>query len=110
MTRTVTVALALGVLASSTLLASGGHAAGQDPMYRQVAPPNVFYPVKGTREVNDRKNFSSRHRGTDIKTPCGVTAFATHPGTARVVTNARWTGKYAIRVVSNAGGLVTTSA
>jgi endonuclease/exonuclease/phosphatase family metal-dependent hydrolase len=110
MTRTVAVALALGVLASSTLLASGGNAAGQDPMYRQVAPPNVFYPVKGTSEVRDRKTFSSRHRGTDIKTPCGVTAFATHPGTARVVTNARWTGKYAVRVVSNTGGLITTSA
>ena len=108
--RAVTVALALGVLASSTLIASGGSAAIQDPMYRQVAPPNVFYPVTGTSEVKDRKNFSSRHRGTDIKAPCGVTAFATHPGTAQVVTNARWTGKYAVRVVSNAGGLVTTSA
>jgi endonuclease/exonuclease/phosphatase family metal-dependent hydrolase len=107
--RAVTVPLALGVLASSTLVASAGSAAVQDPMYRQVAPPNVFYPVTGSTEVKDRKNFSSRHRGTDIKTPCGVTAFASHPGTARVVTNARWTGKYAVRVVSNAGGLVTTS-
>jgi endonuclease/exonuclease/phosphatase family metal-dependent hydrolase len=109
-TRAATVALTVGVLASSTLIASGSSAAVQDPMYRQVAPPNVFYPVKGTSEVKDRKNFSSRHRGTDIKAPCGVTAFATHPGTAQVVTNARWTGKYAVRVVSNAGGLVTTSA
>ena len=109
-TRVVTVALTVGVLASSTLIASGSSAAVQDPMYRQATPPNVFYPVKGTSEVKDRKNFSSRHRGTDIKTPCGVTAFATHPGTARVVTNTRWTGKYAVRVVSNAGGLVTTSA
>ena len=108
--RALTVALALGVLASSTLIASGGSAAVQDPMYRQVAPPNVFYPVKGTSAVKDRKTFSSRHRGTDIKAPCGVTAFATHPGTARVVTNAKWTGKYAVRVVSHAGGLVTTSA
>ena len=82
-TRTVTVGLALGVLATSTLIASGGNAAIQDPMYRQVAPPNVMYPVTGGRSVKDRKNFSSHHRGTDIKTACSRPAFAAHPASRR---------------------------
>ena len=91
MTRTVTLALALGVLASSTLLASGGNAAGQDPMYRQVTPPNVMFPVIGARSVKDLKNFSARHRGTDIRTPCSRGVFATHPGFAQVLTNPKST-------------------
>ena len=81
MTRTVTVALALGVLASSTLLASGGNAAVQDPMYRKVAPPNVMSTrSSATESVKDLKNFSSRQRGTDIRTPCAGGVYATHPG------------------------------
>jgi endonuclease/exonuclease/phosphatase family metal-dependent hydrolase len=109
-TRTVTVVSALGVLASSTLLASGVNAAGQDPMYRKVAPPNVMFPVTGAKSVKDMKNFSSRHRGTDIRTPCSRPVYATHPGYAQVLTNPNNFGKYIVRVVSNSGGLVTTSA
>jgi murein DD-endopeptidase MepM/ murein hydrolase activator NlpD len=110
MTRTVTVALALGVLASSTLLASGGNAAGQDPMYRKVEPPNVKFPILGARSVKDLKNFSSSHRGTDIRTPCKRGVYATHPGTAQVLKNPRAYHKNIVRVVSNSGGLVTTAA
>jgi len=109
MTRTVTVGLALGVLASSTLLASGGNAAGQDPKYRKVAPPNVMFPVLGDKSIKDLKNFSARHRGTDITTPCSRGVYATHPGVAQVLTNPRSYSKYVVRVVSNSGGLVTTA-
>jgi endonuclease/exonuclease/phosphatase family metal-dependent hydrolase len=108
--RALATLLALAVLVSPALAAPGSTAATQDPKFRKVTPPNVFYPVTGSRAVKDRKNFSRSHRGTDINTRCGATAFATHPGTARVVTNSRWIGKYTVRVVSNAGGLVTTSA
>jgi endonuclease/exonuclease/phosphatase family metal-dependent hydrolase len=108
-TRTVTVALALGVLASSTLLATPANAAVRDPMYRQVAPPNVMFPVTGASSVKDMKNFSSRHRGTDIRTPCSRPVHAVHPGYAQVLTNPKNVNKYVVRVVSNSGGLVTTS-
>jgi endonuclease/exonuclease/phosphatase family metal-dependent hydrolase len=109
-TRAVSVALALGVLASSTLMASGGSAAGQDPMYRKVSPPNVSFPIKGDRTVKDLKNFSSSHRGTDIRTPCNRGVYATHPGTAQVLVNPKSYHKHVVRVVSNGGGLVTTAA
>ncbi len=109
-TRAVTVALGLGVLASSTLMASGGNAAGQDPKYRKVAPPNVNFPVKGDRSVKDLKNFSSSHRGTDIRMPCNRGVYAAHPGTAVVLKNPKSYHKNVVRVVSNGGGLVTTSA
>ena len=109
-TRAVTVALALGVLASTTLMASGGNAAGQDPKYRKVAPPNVNYPIRGDKTVKDLKNFSNSHRGTDIRTPCNRGVYAVHPGTAQVLSNSRAYSKRVVRVVSNSGGLVTTSA
>jgi endonuclease/exonuclease/phosphatase family metal-dependent hydrolase len=108
-TRAVTVALALGVLASSTLMASGGNAASQDPMYRKVAPPNVMFPIIGARSVKDLKNFSSRQRGTEIRTPCSRGVYAVHPGIAQVQTNPKAYHKRIVRVVSNGGGLVTTS-
>jgi hypothetical protein len=108
--RAVTAALALGVLASSTLMATGGNAAGQDPKYRKVAPPNVMFPIKGDKTVKDLKNFSSSHRGTDIRTPCNRGVYATHPGTAVVLTNPKSYHKHVVRVVSNGGGLVTTAA
>lgn len=108
-TRTVTVALSLGVLASSTLLASGGNAAGQDPKYRKVAPPNVMFPVPGGKSVKDLKNFSSKNRGTDITTACSRPVYAVHPGVAQVLTNPRNHHKYVVRVASNGRGLVTTA-
>ena len=108
-TRTVTVGLALGVLASSTLMASGGNAAGQDPKYRKVAPPNVMFPVPGGKSVKDLKSFSSRNRGTDIQTACSRPVLAAHPGVAEVLTNPRNHHKYVVRVASNGRGLVTTA-
>jgi len=109
MTRTVTVGLALGVLASSTLLASGGNAAGQDPMYRKVEPPNVKFPIIGDRSIKDLKNFSSRQRGTEIRTPCSRGVYASHPGIAQVSKNPKSYHKTIVKVVSNSGGLVTTA-
>ena len=108
--RAVTAALALGVLASSTLMASGGSAAGQDPKYRKVAPPNVMFPIKGDKSVQDLKSFSNRHRATDIRTPCHRGVYATHPGIAQVQTNSRAHSKHVVRVSSNSGGLLTSTA
>ena len=108
-TRAVTVALALGVLASSTLLASGSSAATQNPMYRKVSPPNVMFPIIGASSVKDLKNYSSRQRGTEIRTPCSRGVYAVHPGTAQVQTNPNAYSKRIVRVVSSGGGLVTTS-
>jgi hypothetical protein len=109
-TRALVGALALGVTFAPTLLTGAGHAATTDPKYRKVSPPNVFYPVTGTRKVTDLKNFSTRHRGTDIKAPCWSAVYATHPGTVQVVRSTKWYSPWAVRVVSNAGGLVTTAA
>jgi len=108
-TRAVTVALALGVLASSTLLASGSSAATQNPMYRKVSPPNVMFPIIGASSVKDLKNYSSRQRGTEIRTPCSRGVYAVHPGTAQVQTNPNAYSKRIVRVVSSRNGLVTTS-
>ena len=87
-TRAVTVALALGVLASSTLLASGGSAASQDPMYRKVAPPNVMFPVIGDQVGQGPEELLLAVTAAPTSGPPvrrGV--FATHPGTAQVLTN-----------------------
>ncbi|HET7349380.1 MAG TPA: peptidoglycan DD-metalloendopeptidase family protein [Marmoricola sp.] len=108
--RAVTATLALGLLASPAMVTSGSSAATQDPKWRKVSAPNVFYPVTGTRNVKDLRNFSARHRGTDIRTACGAYAYASHPGVARVVSNPKWAGKYAVRILSNSGGLMTTYA
>jgi endonuclease/exonuclease/phosphatase family metal-dependent hydrolase len=108
--RTVVAVLALGLLLTPALLSSASSAATSDPKYRTVSAPNVFYPVTGSRAVKDLKNYTSRHLGTDIKAPCGVNVYATHPGVAQVVTSTKWYNKYAVRVVSNSGGLVVTNA
>ena len=105
--RVLVGVLSLGVMLAPVLVSASGNAASQDPKYRKVTAPNVFYPVPGTRAVTDRKTYTSRHRGTDIKAPCNVRVFATHPGVAQVRTNPAWKGRYLVRVVSNSGGLVT---
>jgi murein DD-endopeptidase MepM/ murein hydrolase activator NlpD len=108
--RGLTGLLAIGVLASPTLVAQAGHAATQDPKNRKVAAPNVFYPVAGTRSVKDRKTYTSRHRGTDIASPCNATVRAATPGVARVGTRSSWKGTSIVRVISNTGGLMTSYA
>jgi hypothetical protein len=98
-------------LVSAPLVISGpGSAATSDPKFRKTSAPNVHFPVKGSKYVKDLKNFSSRHRGTDIVAPCYTPVYATHPGTAQVVSNDTWFSKYAVRVVSGRNGLVTTVA
>ncbi len=109
-TRGLAATVALGVLASPALMASGGQAATSDPKYRKVSAPNVIFPVKASKAVKDLKNFSRSHRGTDIKAPCHTPVYATHPGTAEVVTSASWHSKYMVRVVTARGGLGTKAA
>ena len=108
--RAVVAVLAFGVMLTPALLTSAGDAATTDPKYRTVSAPNVFYPVKGSRAVKDLRTYSSRHFGTDIKAPCGVNVYATHPGVASVSTSAAWHSKYVVRVISNSGGLMVSNA
>ncbi len=109
-TRGLVAVMAFGVAVAPALAAGPADAGTTDPKYRKVSAPNVFYPVTGSRRVKDLKNYSSRHRGTDIVAPCGVNVYATHPGTVSVVTSTKWYNRYAVRVISNSGGLVVTSA
>jgi endonuclease/exonuclease/phosphatase family metal-dependent hydrolase len=107
MIRVLVGVLSLGVMLAPVLVSSSGTAASQDPKYRKVSAPNVFYPVRGTKAVKDRKTYSRRHRGTDIAAPCNAGVYATHPGVAQVRTSPAWNGRFVVRIVSNSGGLVT---
>lgn len=109
-TRLVGAVVALGVLASPALVASGTSAAVQDPKYRKVSAPNVFYPVQGSRAVRDLKKFTRKHRGTVIAAPCSSPVYATHPGTAEVTSSRSGASRYSVRVVSARGGLGTRTA
>ena len=106
-TRALVALLALGVVLTPTLVAGSGDAATTDPKFRQVSPPNVFYPVTGTRSVRDLKTYNTRHRATDIKAPCGVNVYATHPGVAQIIPGVTWAGKALVRVVSSSAGTTT---
>jgi endonuclease/exonuclease/phosphatase family metal-dependent hydrolase len=99
--------LALGVLATPTLVSVSAGARVQGPQFRKVSAPNVFYPVTGTKAVKDLKTSSKRHPGTDIKAACKTVVYATHPGTARVLPSAKFPGKTSVRVSSNTRGLLT---
>ena len=61
--RALVGVLSLGVMLAPVLVSSSGTAASQDPKYRKVSAPNVFYPVRGSKAVKDRKTYSRRHRG-----------------------------------------------
>jgi endonuclease/exonuclease/phosphatase family metal-dependent hydrolase len=108
--RALVGVLGLAVVLTPVIVSPSVTAASQEPKYRPVAAPNVFYPVLGSKAVKDRGTFTSRHRGTDITAPCNTRAFATHPGVAQVRTSPAWKGRYLVRVVSNSGGLVTSYA
>ncbi len=102
--------LALGVLLTPALTTEAGAAKSQDPKFRKVSPPNVFYPLTGTAAVQDRRSYSARNLATDIKANCNATVWASHPGVAQVLTNAAWAGKVVVRVVSGTNGLVSQYA
>ena len=97
----------LGVLASPVLVSQTADAATRAPQFRTVSAPNVFYPVRGTKAVKDMRTSTKRHAGTDIKAACNAPVYASHPGTARVLTGVKWAGKTLVQVSSNKNGLVT---
>lgn len=107
MIRAVVGILSLGVLLTPVLVAGAGNAGTQDPKYRKVSTPNVFYPLHGSSAVTDHRSFSNRHHGTDIAAPCNATVYATQPGVAVVTSRKEWNGRSVVRVASNRGGLVT---
>jgi len=102
--------LTLGALLAPALTTEAGAAKTQDPKFRKVSPPNVFYPVTGTRAVQDRRTYSARNLATDIRANCNATVWASHPGVAQVLTNPAWAGKVVVRVVSGRNGLVSQYA
>jgi endonuclease/exonuclease/phosphatase family metal-dependent hydrolase len=102
--------VSIAVVAAPLLVAGAGTAGSSDPKLRKVTPPNVFFPLTGTKSVKDLKNYSARHRGTDIKAPCNATVWASHPGVAQVQTKAEWGNKSVVRVVSGRNGLVSQYA
>ncbi len=102
--------LSLGVLLAPALITGTGSAATGDPKFRKVSAPNVFYPVTGTKAVTDQRTYSARNLATNIKANCNATVWASHPGTAQVLTNKAWGGKVVVRVVSGTNGLVSQYA
>lgn len=108
LSRTLSGLLSLGVLVSPALVAGSADAArSNEPQWRTVSAPNVFYPVAGSRSVVDQRTGGGRRSGTDITAPCGAEVRATHPGRIRVHTGLPWAGKAMVQVISNTGGLVT---
>jgi endonuclease/exonuclease/phosphatase family metal-dependent hydrolase len=108
--RALAGSLTLGVLLAPALVAGAAAAGTQDPKLRTVSPPNVFYPLTGTKAVQDRRTYSRRHRATDIKANCNATVWASHPGVAQVLSSRAWKGKVVVRVVSGQAGLVSQYA
>jgi endonuclease/exonuclease/phosphatase family metal-dependent hydrolase len=102
--------LTLGALLAPALVTDAGAAKTQDPKVRKVSPPNVFYPLTGTKAVTDRRTYSKHNLATDIKANCNATVWASHPGVAQVLTNGAWGGKVVVRVVSGQDGLVSQYA
>jgi endonuclease/exonuclease/phosphatase family metal-dependent hydrolase len=101
--------LSLAVVLTPVLVTPAGNAAVADPKLRKVTPPNVFYPLTGTKAVDDRSTYGKKRRGTDIKAACGATVWASHPGVAQVTTRPS-DNKSVVRVVSGRDGLVTQYA
>ena len=112
LTRALVGLLSLGLVAAPVLVTEAGYAAkkknrSNDPKFRKVSPPNVFYPVTGTKAVKDQRTYSKRRLGTDIKAACNATVYASHPGIAQVATTK---GKYVVRVASGRNALLTQYA
>jgi hypothetical protein len=99
--------LAFGVVLAPALTTGAEGARTQDPKFRKVSAPNVFYPLTGTRTVKDLRTYGKKRHGTDIRANCGATVWASHPGVAQVSVNS---GRYVVRVVSGRDGLVSQYA
>lgn len=102
--------LSLGVVLAPVMAAGTANAATQDPKFRKVSAPNVFYPVTGGRRVQDLHTYSRKHTATDIKTACGAAVWASHPGTAWVSSKPAWAGRYMVTLSSGRPGIVTRYA
>lgn len=111
--RALAAILTLGVMLAPTMVTEASaakksakkSAKPNDPKFRKVSPPNVFYPLTGTKAVKDQRSFSKRNPATDIKAPCGATVRASHAGVAAVFTNPKWGRKVIVRVVGGRNGL-----
>ena len=75
----------LGVVTAPLLLPASADAGTPAPQFRKVAPPNVFYPVVGTKTVKDLATSTKRRPGTDIRTACNAAVRAAHPGVVQVL-------------------------
>ena len=75
----------LGVVTAPLLLPASADAGTPAPQFRKVAPPNVFYPVAGTKTVKDLATSTKRRPGTDIRTACNAAVRAAHPGVVQVL-------------------------
>ena len=106
--------LTLGVMLAPTMVteasAAKKAAKSQDAKFRKVSPPNVFYPVTGSKRVTDQRNFRKGYSSTDIKTTCGYHVWASHPGVAQVLEHSAWKGRVAVRITSSTNGLRTQYA
>lgn len=98
----------LGVACAPLLAPTAAGAGTQAPQFRQVSPPNVFYPVVGNKTVKDLATSSGKRSGTDIRTGCGASVRASHPGTVHVLKSTS-TGQR-VRVTSSARGQRTAYA
>ncbi len=105
LTRALVGLLSLGVLAAPALVPSAGTAGTQDPKFRKVSAPNVFYPVIGSRAVKDLRTTSAKRVGTDIATRCNAGVYATHPGKVTVIAS-KALGNY-VRLSAGSTGLAT---
>jgi hypothetical protein len=75
---------------------------------RTSVPPNVTYPLAKGTALTDLKTFrGAAHHGTEIKAPCGTPVRAMHPGTARVLTDQKWSGQVLVKVYTTWGRLTT---
>src|ERR1700712_5622911 len=92
----------LGVACAPLLLPANADAGTQAPQFRKVSPPDVYYPVVGTKTVKNLANSTRKRPGTDIRTACGASVRAAHPGIAHVLSTTS-TGQR-VRVVSSGNG------
>ncbi len=73
------------------------------------AVPFVARPINPA-VARDLRTFAPKRKGTDIAARCGTPVLATHPGTARVITNKAWGGPALVKIITSPGSLFTTYA
>ncbi len=95
----------LGVALAPLLTPASATAKLAAPQFRTVSPPNVMYPVVGTRTTKDLATSKKGRSGTDIRTDCGAAVRASHPGTVHILSSTS-TGQR-LRVTSSARGQKT---